>query len=337
MPVMPAISCTQRLEKFMTNPALVLLRQLFYVDRVQNPRGRCDWAPGHLGSRGRRATCCGPIVNHVGTKCKENLKSKQNTSEAGCVTMNLNLNITITFTVARSERKSGRESFSTVRCLRLSLPRTAARTHRRFESEFANHFLEPYFIAKRLSALDTGMQSFQYILRLHSIAVTEPLPEHVDRPSIEQSLATVMTTMPQAGPTPQFRPLEKARPQRIAFHVPAYDPQMFIFLHRKRFETALIKRASSRRVIMRMPTLRMRDPEPAQILGQIAIGTRPEHEMPTVRHEAYFFRRSFFVRNMTKICREACGPGGKVNVSISHYLLTLSPHHNLSLLLSRCA
>jgi len=61
---------------------------------------------------------------------------------------------------------------------------------------------------------------------------------------------------------------------------------MLIGLHRKRLETPLVHRARSRGVAMSMPALRMRDGNPPQHLGQLHISSRPEQDVPVIRHEA---------------------------------------------------
>lgn len=57
-------------------------------------------------------------------------------------------------------------------------------------------------------------------------------------------------------------------------------------LHRKGFETALIDRPGPSRVMVRMPALRMRDRDPPPHLGELPIMSRPEEEMPMLRHQA---------------------------------------------------
>ncbi len=60
---------------------------------------------------------------------------------------------------------------------------------------------------------------------------------------------------------------------------------MRIGLDRKRFEVALIHRAGSGGVMKGMPALRMRDGDPAEHLGELAVMTRPEQQMPVIGHQ----------------------------------------------------
>lgn len=61
---------------------------------------------------------------------------------------------------------------------------------------------------------------------------------------------------------------------------------MLIGLDRKGFEAALIDRACSRGVVMGMPTLGMRDGDPAEDFRKFPVQPGPEEEMPMIRHEA---------------------------------------------------
>ena len=61
---------------------------------------------------------------------------------------------------------------------------------------------------------------------------------------------------------------------------------MRVGLYRKRFEATLIDRPGPRRVMVRMPSLGMGDGHPPQHLRQLAITSRPEQEVPVIRHQA---------------------------------------------------
>jgi hypothetical protein len=60
---------------------------------------------------------------------------------------------------------------------------------------------------------------------------------------------------------------------------------MCIGLHRKRFKAALIDRPGSRRVVVRMPALGMGNGHPPQHFRELAILSRPEEEVPVIRHQ----------------------------------------------------
>ena len=61
---------------------------------------------------------------------------------------------------------------------------------------------------------------------------------------------------------------------------------MVVFFNGKRFEPALVEMAAAGRVAMGVPALGMRVREPAQKLGELAVGLGPKHEMPVVGHQA---------------------------------------------------
>ena len=75
------------------------------------------------------------------------------------------------------------------------------------------------------------------------------------------------------------------RSQRIALHISCDRQEVFIGLYGKRFEAALIDRAGPGSVVVNMPALRMRDRDPPQYLGEFSIMSRPEEEMPMIRHQ----------------------------------------------------
>src|SRR6516164_6532210 len=63
---------------------------------------------------------------------------------------------------------------------------------------------------------------------------------------------------------------------------------MLISLNWERFESSLIEVACARRVSMGVPTLRVRDRQPAHELRYLAIsaGIGPDHQMPVIGHQA---------------------------------------------------
>jgi len=61
---------------------------------------------------------------------------------------------------------------------------------------------------------------------------------------------------------------------------------MRIGLYRKRFEPALIDGTRPRGAMVGMPALRMGDGDPPQHLREFPITSRPEQEVPVIRHQA---------------------------------------------------
>jgi hypothetical protein len=60
---------------------------------------------------------------------------------------------------------------------------------------------------------------------------------------------------------------------------------MLVLLDGKTFESSLIERAGSGRVMVRVPALSMGHGEQAHEFAQFPVLARPEHEMPVVGHQ----------------------------------------------------
>jgi hypothetical protein len=74
--------------------------------------------------------------------------------------------------------------------------------------------------------------------------------------------------------------------QRVALDIPQRRPQVIVLLDGERLEAALEQRPGSRRAMRRVPTLGVSDRPPSHELRQIAVATRPKHEMPMIGHYA---------------------------------------------------
>ena len=101
-------------------------------------------------------------------------------------------------------------------------------------------------------------------------------------PRVQERIRRAMHPVPEASPTPGFCLGHQVGAERITLHVAAHGQQVLIFLDRKRLEPALVQGPCSRRVIVRMPALRVRHGQPAQVLGQVPVLKRPDHQMPVV-------------------------------------------------------
>src|SRR5271166_4895526 len=93
-------------------------------------------------------------------------------------------------------------------------------------------------------------------------------------------------TSPEAAPPPSLGPLDQPRAEGIAFDVPAHCQEMAVILNRKGFEPTLIQVASTGRMAMGMPPLRVGHGEPAHELRQVPVLSRPDHQMKMVGHHA---------------------------------------------------
>ena len=90
---------------------------------------------------------------------------------------------------------------------------------------------------------------------------------------------------PETRPLPVFRTSHQLHSQGIALHIARDGQEMLIGLHRERFEAALIDGAGPGGVMVGMPALRMGDGDPPQDFGECTILSRPEEEMPVIRHQ----------------------------------------------------
>src|SRR3990167_5467588 len=61
---------------------------------------------------------------------------------------------------------------------------------------------------------------------------------------------------------------------------------MRILLDQERFESSLVEMAMPHGVMMRMPSLGVRQREPAHEAREIPIVIRPQHQMPVIGHQA---------------------------------------------------
>ena len=61
---------------------------------------------------------------------------------------------------------------------------------------------------------------------------------------------------------------------------------MIVLLHRERLKAALVDVSGSGRVVVSVPTRRVRQRQPAHEPGQVAVGTRIKNQVPMVGHDA---------------------------------------------------
>ena len=113
-----------------------------------------------------------------------------------------------------------------------------------------------------------------------------PAPRKRHRASVHQACTIAVRTMPKGRPSPRIGLFYHVRAQGVPLHVPQDGQKVVVFLNRERLEAALVQRAGSRRPMRRVPALRMRYREPTHELRQVAILTRPKHEMLMRRHNA---------------------------------------------------
>jgi len=158
----------------------------------------------------------------------------------------------------------------------------------RFHAEALGHAFHPGLFPERATSLHTHSERFQFRGSLRTIHPRYPVSRSLHGPVTEprRQLGISLIPPPEAGPLPVFRLCHQLRPERIAFDVARDGEEVFIGLHRKRFEPALINRAGARGVVMRMPALRMRDGNPAEDFRKFPVLPGPEEQVPMIRHEA---------------------------------------------------
>jgi len=86
----------------------------------------------------------------------------------------------------------------------------------------------------------------------------------------------------QAAPTPILRTGHQIRTQRIPFDVAAKRVKVVVLLDRERLKPPLIHVSAAGVLPVRVPTLRVRQRQPARESRQFPILARPHHEVPMV-------------------------------------------------------
>jgi hypothetical protein len=92
--------------------------------------------------------------------------------------------------------------------------------------------------------------------------------------------------LPEARPAPLFGPFHEVGPHGVAFDVASDGKKVFVGLDRKRFESSLVDRAGAGGISMGVPTLRVGHGEPTHGFRQLAVGPRPEQQVPVIGHDA---------------------------------------------------
>lgn len=74
--------------------------------------------------------------------------------------------------------------------------------------------------------------------------------------------------------------------QRVPLDIPRHRVKMFVFLNRKRFESALIDVPIADGMPVRVPPLRMGQRQPPDKPRQFSVLARPHDQMPVIWHKA---------------------------------------------------
>ena len=90
----------------------------------------------------------------------------------------------------------------------------------------------------------------------------------------------------QAPPTPVLGTGHQVGPQCVSLHVPAGGRQVLIPGDGEGLEPPLVDVAGAGRLAVRMPSLRVRERQPAHEARELPIPLGPEHQVEVVRHHA---------------------------------------------------
>jgi hypothetical protein len=107
-----------------------------------------------------------------------------------------------------------------------------------------------------------------------------------------------MEPTPQTRPPPICRLCNEICPQSIALYI-TYDlVEMLVFFYLKTLEASLIDMATAKRLVVRMPTHRMRMAQPLGETRKFTFCLRPDNQVPVVGHQTISEkpRWSFFQR-----------------------------------------
>jgi hypothetical protein len=159
---------------------------------------------------------------------------------------------------------------------------------RRFEAEAAHDPIAPGIVPERAAALDTAANRLQFGCCLRHVHVIDPVGLAGERPGRKELAVFRGAALPaeKAGPLPLFGFPHEIRSQRVSLHVACERVKVVVFLNGKRLEAALVNVARSARMTMRMPALGVRQCQPADKPREFALLSRPDNEVPVVRHEA---------------------------------------------------
>ena len=186
----------------------------------------------------------------------------------------------VSFTkISHSDQKRGRESFSE------ASPGPAAGAQRRLQAELLRRFFLQGRFPERCSPCYASPQRRQLPLRLRRVDMLQPVGRHRHRPRA-QPRRLLLLAQQRAGPPPLFRTLRQVRPQRIPLDVVPHGQQVFILLDGKCLEAALVQGTRPGGMVVRVPALGVGDGQPAHVFGEVAVGVRPEQQVPVVGHDA---------------------------------------------------
>ena len=105
-------------------------------------------------------------------------------------------------------------------------------------------------------------------------------------PLVQKVQTTPSTPACQTRPRPCFGLRHQVGTRWVAFDVAADAEEMFVLLNGEGLEAPLVERPGAAGVVVGVPAHGMRQGQPVQEVGQVAVVVRPEDEMEVVGHEA---------------------------------------------------
>ena len=157
-----------------------------------------------------------------------------------------------------------------------------------FQVELLGDLLRPVRGAVGRAAGDAAPQGRQFRFGLRLLQLAEPESRARHRPFAEERCRQRVLALPvkEARPRPLFRARTQVGPQRVALDVPAHREKVIVLLDRKRLESPLIEMTGPGGSVVRMPALRVRQSQPTHEPRQVAVCTRPQHQVPVIGHQA---------------------------------------------------
>jgi hypothetical protein len=169
---------------------------------------------------------------------------------------------------------------------RLALPRPAQRLERTLQAQSPRRLVLPGHVPKRRPTPHRTPQRRQLARRLDPVDVLQPTQRQGQGPAVQQIQTPTLDPPCQTRPRPPFGPQHQMGTQGVAFDITANDEKVIVLLDRKALEAALVERTGAAAVVVGVPPHGMRQGQPVQEVGQLAVLLRPQDEVEVVGHEA---------------------------------------------------
>jgi len=148
---------------------------------------------------------------------------------------------------------------------------------------------DPRVAAIGAAALDAPLQGLDLLWGLGGVDPSQPVASGRKRPFAgrRQPLGQrADDAFGKSGPFPCFGSLRQAGAQWVSLDIAKHREQVLVALDREAFETALIQWPGTRRVVVGVPALCVRDGDEPEELRELSIFRRPQHHVPMIGHQA---------------------------------------------------